>query len=164
MPSRSRSSSSSRSRASKSGSVVAADVLSSLVAIAVNAYLLNYVLTLEKEKCECSKDWQREYIKYFSIAAIVVSSVLIIVVLSGAKLNRGLNNFLNVVRFLLGLASLVNIFVLYNYSTNLIKENCECSNSPARVFAKYYSMIIVGLIVLALLISIISSIVRMAKA
>ena len=54
----------SRSSLCFSGSVVAADVLSS-IGVAVNAYLLNYVLTREK-KMRMFKD-RREYIKYFQL-------------------------------------------------------------------------------------------------
>jgi len=130
---------------------IAYAVLVSLITITINAYLLHYVLNLEKEKCECSKHWHRDYIKYFSIAAIVVSSLMVILVVSGLRLNSGVAAFLRVIRFLLGLATLVNIFVLYNYSTGLIEKECECSENTARTFMKYYSILLIAVLIISII-------------
>tara|TARA_B100000131_G_C17958771_1_gene549520 strand:+ start:218 stop:694 length:477 start_codon:yes stop_codon:yes gene_type:complete len=130
---------------------MAYSILVSLVTIAINAYLLHYVLNLEKEKCECSKHWHRDYIKYFSIAAIAVSSLTIILVVSGLKLNRGFIAFMRVIRFLLGLATLVNMFVLYNYSTGLIEKECECSENTARTVMKYYSILLIAVLIISII-------------
>ena len=69
-------------------------VVSSLVTVAINAYILNYLLNLEKSECECSDNWQRDYIKYYSVVAITVASILVLLMASGFKLPRVLNNLL----------------------------------------------------------------------
>ena len=44
-----------------------------------NILILMYVLRLEKEKCECSKEgWMRDFIKYVSIINLVLPILAII--------------------------------------------------------------------------------------
>ena len=134
-------------------------VLSSLVVIAINGYILNYVLNLEKVKCECSANWQRDFIKYYSIVSITISSIMILLVLSGLKLPVLLKKLLNVVGYILRILTLVNLFVLYTYSTNLVLKNCNCSEDTARGFMKCYSMIIIGIFALAIIFTIVAQLV-----
>ena len=164
MPRRSRSTPKRRSRSSlamssnspslsprsKSNRVVG-QVLSSLFVIAINAYLLNYINNLEKENCECSKHWQRDYIKYFSIVVIVVSVLMIITSLSGLVVRGPLAGLLHFLRSILGIASLVNIFVLFHYSTGLRNKDCECSEDTARTFMTFYSGLSILVVVVVLL-------------
>ncbi len=138
--------------------------VSSLVIIAINSYILNYLLNLEKSECECSDNWQRNYIKYYSVVAITVSSILLVLMALGLRLPRALNNLLSVVSYLLKFFTLINIFVLYNYSRNLVLKNCNCSENTARTFMKYYSMLIIGILVLAIFISILMGVVIRASA
>ena len=83
--SRSVSASASNSPMRTGGDSLVAPIISSLIAIAINAYLLDYILRLEKRDCECSNHWQRDYIKYFSIVIIVISVLMIILALSGVR-------------------------------------------------------------------------------
>ena len=138
--------------------------VSSLVIIAINSYILNYLLNLEKSECECSDNWQRDYIKYYSVVAITVSSILLVLMALGLRHPRALNNLLSVVSYLLKFFTLINIFVLYNYSRNLVLKNCNCSENTARTFMKYYSMLIIGILVLAIFISILMGVVIRASA
>jgi hypothetical protein len=139
-------------------------VVSSLVTVAINAYILNYLLNLEKSECECSDNWQRDYIKYYSVVAITVASILVLLMASGFKLPRALNNLLSVVSYLLRFFTLINVFVLYNYSTNLVLKDCKCSENTARTFMKYYSMVVIGLMVLAILVTILAEVMFRASA
>ena len=134
-------------------------VLSSLVVIAINGYILNYLLNLEKSECECSASWQRDFIKYYSVVSITVSSIMILLVLSGLKLPVPLKKLLNVVSYILRILTLVNLFVLYHYSTNLVLKNCNCSADTARGFMKCYSMIIIGVFALAIIFTIVAQLV-----
>jgi len=134
-------------------------VLSSLVVIAINGYILNYLLNLEKSECECSAGWQRDFIKYYSVVSITVSSIMILLVLSGLKLTVPLKKLLNVVSYILRILTLVNLFVLYHYSTNLVLKNCNCSANTARGFMKCYSMIIIGVFALAIIFTIVAQLV-----
>ena len=122
--------------------------------IAINAYLLNYINNLEKENCECSKHWQRDYIKYFSMVAIILSVLMIITSLSGLVVRGPLAGLLHFLRSILGIASLVNIFVLFHYSTGLRNKDCECSEDTARTFMTFYylSILVVVVVLLSMLI------------
>ena len=148
----------------RSGMARGVVVVSSLITVAINAYILNYLLNLEKSECECSDNWQRDYIKYYSVVAITVASILILLMASGLRLPRVLNNLLSVVSYLLRFFTLINVFVLYNYSRNLVLKDCKCSENTARTFMKYYSMIVIGLMVLAILISILAEVMLRATA
>ena len=176
--SRSRSSKSSRSSLSmsssqrssssmspgSSGPMVGAQVFSSLIAIAINAYLLNYIMNLEKENCECSKHWQRDYIKYFSTVVIALSVLMIITTLSGLVASGPVAGLLFFIRAVMLVASLVNIFVLFHYSTGLKNKNCECSEDTARTFMTYYSGIIIVVFAVILLYAILVGSVKAARA
>ena len=72
----------------RSGMARGVVVVSSLITVAINAYILNYLLNLEKSECECSDNWQRDYIKYYSVVAITVASILILLMASGLRLPR----------------------------------------------------------------------------
>lgn len=161
--SRSVSASASNSPMRTGGDSLVAPIVSSLIAIAINAYLLDYILRLEKRDCECSDHWQRDYIKYFSIVIIVISVLMIILALSGVRVRGPLAGLLQFVRMVVGFASLFNVFVLYNYSTGLNRKDCDCSANTARTFMQYYSTILIGLIILAVFVGIIMSSVRAAR-
>ena len=96
--SRSVSASASNSPMTTGGNNLVAPIISSLIAIAINAYLLDYILRLEKRDCECSNHWQRDYIKYFSIVIIVISVLMIILALSGVRARGALAGLLQFVR------------------------------------------------------------------
>lgn len=158
-----RSSSSPRSSSRESSMRTGAAILSSLFVIAINAYLLNYVLKLEEINCECAKDWQHKYIKVFSSVVIAVSSLMILLNLTGVTMSGGVKSLFNVFMYFLSFASLINIFVLYNYSTGLVAKECECSAGNARTFMTYYSMVLLFLLLLMVGVSIIMGAVSAAR-
>ena len=146
-----------------SGAMVGAQVFSSLIAIAINAYLLNYIMNLEKVNCECSKHWQRDYIKYFSIVVIALSVLMIITTLSGLVATGPLAGLLFFIRAVMLIASLANIFILFHYSTSLKTKECECSEDIARTFMTYYSGLIIVVFVIVLLYALIAGAVNASR-
>lgn len=120
----SKSNSSSKSSSSKSvskPSVVKTDdtvaLLSVLISLVIGGMLYYYVTLLEKEKCECSKMWQRDYIKYYYIAMIVL---LVLQLVLGKNLRMGLHGLWVV-------ATIVNIYAMFSYGTVLYKTECTCA-------------------------------------
>ena len=173
MAPRSRSKKSTRSSSPRSSSSMSPDtrsvmpgaqVISSLITIAINAYLLNYITNLEKKNCECSEHWQRHYIKYFSMVAIILSALMIITTLTGAVVRGPLAGLLFAVRAVFLIASVVNTFVLFHYSTGLENKDCECSEDTARTFMTYYSGLMILIIVVVLIYGILAGAVNAARA
>jgi hypothetical protein len=87
-------------------------------ALVLNGIILSWVNKLEK-KCECSADWRRDYIKYFSIVSIIF-----------AFANAFMPNLIKTLLPLLmifGLAGLVNLGSILSYIPGLKKKQCNCA-------------------------------------
>ena len=116
-------------------------MLGNLVGVAVNAVFLSYIKKLEVEKCECSEDKLRDYIKYFSSAMIglFLLSFLLALLSVRVKVPRVLRMLLSLV--ILG-AGLYQVYALFKYSHKLTfsKPECECSKDWRRTFMFYVSI------------------------
>ena len=100
-----------------------------------NLYIFGYVYLLEINKCDCSKDWRRDFIFYYSIVYIFTSiSFLMMPEIFYQNLKLAI-----LLKVILGLLLLVNIYCLYTYSEKLMDEKCKCSQSFAREFMKIFS-------------------------
>ena len=120
------------------------NILMMMITILLNLLILNYVYNLEKNNCECSKDWRRDFIKYFTIASVIIVLLHFLI----KKLPRAIVVPFSVLYSILGL---VNIYALFTYSRNMINDSCQCSNSWERNFIYYYSMIIIILYIIFIL-------------
>lgn len=133
-------------------------IISSLVGVIISVLIFKYVYDLEEEKCVCSKDWKRTYIKYFSVLLIITGLLGMagltsdVVLLKSNKLILFLVVLLSVLIFI---GSIVYLYALYMFSHDLIKhKECPCSESHLRTFTYYYSIIVIfvyALIILGLL-------------
>ena len=102
------------------------NVVPRLVVIVIHVLILAYVMKLEKENCECSSDWKREFIKYFTMILIGLNVIALLV----PQLKNCRNKFLTVLIGLLALVNLFNIAVLLIYYIELNKKQntgCGCS-------------------------------------
>lgn len=124
---------------------------SAILALTLNGIFLHYVYTLEKDQCECSFDWKRDYIKYYTI---IMFAVTLLAIVAPYLKNTNVNNFLGLLASILGLAGLVNLWCLYSYSKKLKDENCECSDNWQRKFIYTYSVVIGILWIFAFLLTI----------
>jgi len=87
-----------------------------LVGLAFQGIILSWVLKIEKA-CGCSDRWQRDYIKWHSVAAIG----LMIAVAAGMQIkNKALAGAI------LG-ASLVNMYAILTFIPKLNKTGCRCA-------------------------------------
>ena len=111
------------------------------LAIAFHVVLLKYVTELEKNsECECSKAWQRDFIKYYLIASVVFLGTSVLRVLLGIK-NNVLTLTVSTVMQLLGL---VNLFIMFFYTQKLKHTKCECSKDWRRTFMNNYSLVMLA--------------------
>lgn len=122
-------------------------VLSSLIGVIISVLIFKYVYDLEEEKCVCSRDWKRTYIKYFSVF-LIICGLFSIAGLSSGKLLLKSNNTVFILFVLLSvivsIGSIVYLYALYMFSHNLIRHiECPCSKSHLRTFTYYYSIIVI---------------------
>ena len=127
------------------------------------SYILKYINNLNVKKCECSENWKRDFIKYFSMAAIGVLVVLLVLVFVErlSKAHQGLKVFANVLNGVYFVAFLVFLGVLFTYTRNLSKTKCECSEDKMRTIMYNFSAILGGLYVLVVLLTLIRMIIQM---
>ena len=119
-----------------------------LLVIVFHLFVYNYVLNLERTRCDCSDNWQREFIKYYSLVALVISTSLFITGFSGSNVRLPIAFSL-----LFSLFGLINAFVIFFYTKNLMDAGsaCECSGGRVRTAIHYLSAFRVILTLFALL-------------
>ena len=119
-----------------------------LLVIVFHLFVYNYVLNLERTECDCSDNWQREFIKYYSLVAIVISTSLFITGLSGSNIRLPV-----VFASLFSLFGLINAFIIFFYTKNLMDAGsaCDCSGGRVRTAIHYLSAFRVILTFFALL-------------
>ena len=112
-----------------------------------NILILMYVLGLEKEKCECSKEkWMRDFIKYFAMINLALPVLFLLMApllpnitssLVKSK-NVGLLALFSLLGLSLALLGLAYIVIVILYYIRLSKkQNCDCSLGPKRYFLLY---------------------------
>ena len=118
------------------------------------SYILKYVNNLSVQKCECSENWKRDFIKYFSMVAIGVLSVSLVLVFIKrlASLPSALITLSNVLIRVYFVAFIVFLGVLFSYTRNLsnCETGCKCSEDKMRTVMQYFSAIMGGWILFAL--------------
>ena len=115
-----------------------------------NLYILLYVYLLERNKCDCSDNLMRDYIFYYSI--IHVFTTITFFIFPEIFFNNP--DLAVVVKVVLGILLLINIYCLYMYSKKLEDKKCVCSKGLGREFMKIFSYfyILVILLVFAYLV------------
>ena len=85
------------------------------IALVFQAIVLSWILKIEK-KCDCSRDWRRDYMKYFSI--IAASTTVLGLFMPNVVLMLGIPMLI---------AGLVNIAAILTYIPALKKRDCTCA-------------------------------------
>ena len=111
-----------------------------IIQIILFGIFLSYVYRLEKERCQCSKGWEREYIKYYSMAVILFSIIRIIYPV--------IYSYMEIIHTLVGIGGIVFIFLVVNYIRNLKKEDCECSEGWKRSAINIYAWLAIILLII----------------
>ena len=109
--------------------------LAGIIGIAANVIILLYVLELEKERCACSKNWKRDYIKYWSIV-VIISTVIGLLMPSLLDPKKIMKNSLHIsISALAGLFYTITLIVYYIQLHK--KKNCICSQDWKKHFMIY---------------------------
>jgi len=104
--------------------------------VTISILALNWIYNLEKIKCKCSKDWKRDFIKYYIyiyLVFIIVSVISFFIILVYPKIITSVYmKVFSIIKNVVGLLTLINIVISIIYIYNLKKENCICSEDIAR--------------------------------
>ncbi len=119
-------------------------IILNVIAILFWAYILNYLIKLEKLGCECSKDWRRTFITYF----IVYLIILLLLSTFNIWNVKQLPPILMLVNYVIMILFFVTV---YQYIHKLKKEKCECSENVARDVLEIVNYIQLALVILSLL-------------
>jgi hypothetical protein len=116
-----------------------------------------YILNLETIGCACAIHPNREFIKQFSLFALVFLGIITFVPTSAindvfGSMATGLFAF---VKFVFYIICIVYFFLTLEYTRYLINEKCKCSEDMRRELILAGSVVEVALIVLILLVIII---------
>lgn len=102
--------------------------ISCIIGIIVNIIILNYVLNLEKDNCNCSHNWKRDVVKVTAGILIVLSLVIIILNLANLKVYS--NVLIALLYIVYIIVSIAHLCVTFMYYMDLNSEdNCECSQN-----------------------------------
>ena len=114
--------------------------------------ILIYVLELEKKKCDCSKHWMRDFIKYVSIIMLVLTTIMLFIP-NGKELCKK-NPLCRIFLGLYGLlvfAYIIIILVYFFHIKKKIKADCECALDWKR-YALLYPIIGIFIAIIILII------------
>ena len=126
-----------------------------LIVVLINIIIFNFVYKLEKTKCECSKGYRRDFIKYYTLLTIFIGIIFIIGILKVFSTHS-----LQLISTIYSVLGLVNIYLLFRLSQDMVIEKCMCSNSWDRKFVYYYSMVIMSVYVILITILVFKSLFR----
>lgn len=125
-----------------------------VLVITANAFILYYIVDMEKRQCNCSDSWLRDYIKIFSSLLITFGILAIVVPNFQDILKTAMKNKLFVLLLVVwNLFAFGYLGVLLTYYYKLNQDpNCDCSENWKR-YVLLYPILILGplLIVLAFL-------------
>ena len=116
--------------------------LFTFISLIVYFLYINYINKLEREKCCCSNNPDRTYIKYYTALLILIN---ILATLYPNELNSILkqkNIAINIIAIVSISSFIYYIYVLRKYSTRLINEPCKCANEVELFYMKYHSLLL----------------------
>ena len=133
---------------SSEDSIKNAHVSGVVIAILYNILVLRYIVSLEDKMCGCITDWRHDFIKYYNIAMIIWGFITIMFSLIASK-----SNFVMLLKNILMVAALLNIWCLYTYVGDLDKTKCNCAIDKQKnmhYFLYLWRYVLVGALVFAL--------------
>ena len=139
-----------------------------LLAIIVNITVILLVKMREERDCECSKvaGWKRNFIKYYSVCALLVLLLVYIIPLwlrlfKIKTIGTQLTKFIMSSPFQLLLSIFIafgffNLYFIFRYTKQLDDVKCDCENKNELMMRKvlyYYSIIVITIYIITTLIT-----------
>lgn len=109
----------------------------------------NWVIMLDKTKCECSKNWKRDFIKYFLLTMIIYLICSFIYITLSKVYNLPFFNVFEIISKIFYILEIFYIIVVFIYIKDL-KKRCKCSQSVERDITEIYSTIDVILFIITI--------------
>jgi len=142
-----------------------ANLFTSLIMVILLIIIVNYINKLEKQGCDCSKTANTEFIKNFSIFAIIY--LLITMFIPHKLIVRNLGStfslLLSIVNIIFIGVSVYFWYLTFNYTRHLVNEKCKCSENMSRDIIMVGSLIEIILIffmfILGLILALVSSVI-----
>jgi len=119
-------------------------LLTFFVIIGINIFTIFWILNLEKTLCKCSENWKRSFIKYY---LMMTTSLSIFINIYTYTTQEYIKLNMNLV-FAFAILNIVNMILTVYYISDLIKDNCECSEDIIREI--YYYQQLIYLIIISL--------------
>lgn len=116
----------------------------SILFVAIQVLLINYLLRLEQIGCQCAMDWRRYYIIFYMVVVL-----LHVVFTTFAE-----RSSLPLLQTLVAILGIINVIVTLQYIARLQREKCECSESVYRdvilLVAIFNAIVYISLIIMVL--------------
>ena len=114
-----------------------------LLPLATTLVLFYYVMQLEKETCDCIKDWRHRFLKYMLFGNIVLFG-LNMALLNSSIIGTEVHKTLYIMTTLI---SVVNTYSYFTYVTDLNKTKCNCLKDMPQIneFLSVMKWVSVGL-------------------
>lgn len=124
--------------------------------VVLYVFLIKYIMMLEKTGCECSKDWRRDFIKYYFIFLLITPFIIAALLFSLLKNPFALQMISKAVGLVSFILSIAAVIIIYQYVYNLKAIKCQCSAGQMRTILEIFNYIQMILLAISL-ISIIST-------
>lgn len=103
----------------------------------------SYVTRLEQIGCKCSRDWRREYIRYYAILMLFIMLTSFVTKIHSIAFT-----------FLLIVLNAVFLVAVFQYIHRLKREKCKCSQSVTRDVMEVVNIVQIVLFSLGILLMI----------
>jgi hypothetical protein len=139
-----------------------------LLTIIVNIMVIYLVKQREQKDCECSNvaNWKRNYIKYYSVIAIILLLFVYIIPIwlklfklqiLGESIGKLIKS--NPFQFLLSIFiafGFFNLYFIFKYTKQLENTKCNCENKQEKILRQvlnYYSIIVITIYIITTLLA-----------
>jgi len=123
----------------------------------------SWIVLLEKNKCNCSSNWKRYFIKYYIIFILTIILFVIILQFLPKHITVRYSKYIHSIGMFILLTELIYVCVVFIYIKDLINNNCKCSDMPQRDITLLYSVTDIVIFVVSLIYAISLIIYRILK-
>lgn len=124
-------------------------LLISIINIIIYISIFVWVIQLEIDKCECSNDWRRTYIKVYLILYFII-----IIFNSIYSIYYDIDIiYYKVFKYIIFVLNIIYIVISISYIVDLINKKCECSKGFGRELTLINSVIECIIILISFIIS-----------
>jgi hypothetical protein len=113
--------------------------------------LYTWVDSMEKDGCDCSNIWHKDFVKFGLIFILVYNIVIMCIMNSNPKME-----FLNIFKLIGGFITISYWAIVLDYVIKLKENACGCSEDWKREFAYIYSIVYFVFLIFSALIAIIT--------